>query len=60
MKGAPECVRVETGRIRGMDEGYEDWDGKSEPWGYMHLRCFYLSVGDPRAVEAMVETSPPS
>jgi hypothetical protein len=43
-----------------MDEGYEDWDGKSEPWGYMHLRCFYLSVGDPRAVEAMVETSPPS
>lgn len=50
MKGSPECARVEVGRIAGMDGGYEDWDGKSEPWGYMHLRCFYLSVGDPRAV----------
>jgi len=50
VKGSPECARVEVGRIAGMDGGYEDWDVAGEPWGYMHLRCFYLSVGDPRAV----------
>jgi len=50
VNGSPESVRVEVGRIAGMDGGYEDWDAEADPWGYMHLKCFYLSVGDPRAV----------
>lgn len=53
VKGSPECVRVEVGRVAGVNDGYEDWVGKGDPWGYMHVRCFYLAVGDPRAISTM-------
>jgi len=57
VKDSPEAVRVEHGRIAGMEEGYEDWDERGEPWGYMHTQCFYLSVGDPRSVLDAVQSA---
>ena len=53
VKGSPECVKISVGHIAGMESGYEDWDEKTDPWGYMHLKCFYLVVGDPRAVSSV-------
>lgn len=58
VKDSPDAVRVEHGRIAGMEGGYEDWDESGEPWGYMHVKCFYLSVGDPRAV--LMDAAPPA
>lgn len=59
VKGSPECVRVQVGRITGVEDGIEDFDETSDQWGYMHLRCFLLSVGDPRALEVMAAEAKP-
>lgn len=48
IKGAPTCVRVEIGSITGVAHGMEDWSPKDPFWGFMHLRCFYLAIGDAR------------
>jgi hypothetical protein len=51
VKGSQEAVRVQSGRVGVDTDGNVDFDEKDPPWGYMHLRCFYVSVGDPKAID---------
>lgn len=61
VKGSPACVRVQVGRITGVEHGIEDFDETNDQWGYMHLRCFLLTVGDPSALDVMAaEAKPPA
>ncbi len=53
VKGTPRCVRVQIGKISGIEHGIEDFDETHQSWGYMHIGCFLLSIGDPRALEVM-------
>ncbi len=53
VKGSPQCVRVQIGTISGIEHGIEDFDESHQPWGYMHIRCFLLGIGDPRALDVM-------
>lgn len=56
VKSESVVVRVAEGKIESVDDGLVDF---TEPitestWGYMHKRCFLLSVGDPEAISMMV------
>lgn len=39
------AVRIEIGDVNG-DDGVVEFHGM-KPWGYMHRRCFLLSIGAP-------------
>lgn len=49
-KGSPQVVCVQVGTVT-VDDGNVDFDQRNE-WGYMHLRCFQLAVGDPAVFAA--------
>lgn len=58
MKDSPQCVRVAVGKAS-VHHGVEEFkEQRKEPvWGHMHLGCFYMTVGDPRALEVMADTA---
>jgi hypothetical protein len=54
-------VRVSLGQLHSIEDGNEDFQENSGAiWGYMHEQCFYLAVGDPKAIRMMVPITSPS
>jgi hypothetical protein len=55
--GEEEAVRVSIGSVDFVDEdGVVDFDDQQE-WGYIHLRCFLLAIGDPDGVRLMMQSA---
>lgn len=53
VKGSPTCVRVQIGQVSGIAHDIVDFDETHEDWGYMHIGCFLMAIGDPRALEVI-------
>lgn len=53
VKNSPESVRIAIGKIKSVAHGIETFSEKGDAWGHMHLRCFYMAVGDPQGIDMM-------
>lgn len=60
-KGCGGILDEESGDVVRIDEG-ELAEGRSKPkfvkdddWGYMHVRCFKIAIGDPDAIDVLAE-----
>lgn len=52
--GEKDVVQARVGEVAYVDdEGLVDFNDREE-WGYIHLRCFLLAIGDPEGVRMML------
>lgn len=43
-------ISVQPGSVEGIEDGVVDFDANGDPWGYFHLQCFLMGIGDPEGI----------